>query len=310
MRCSLSLLLLGLQGACAAPAAPARPPVAEGSDQAVRAPALWIESLDAVVFDASEPPRRRASVAAAAPRRESPAVYGEPPGRAEAGPASSDVASSDVDARTASALERLLANDLEGAAVDLEQAFLAAAGTPRGSVGRALADAWLGLGRYADASGLYEDLLGGGDRLPGPHGAAVARGNLAVAYYRLGRDADARREVGQALALRPEHADAMKTLGLIEQRGGRHDDAAVWFERALRIDPLLPEARLAVAERAEALGDRAVALAHYEQLLSAYEAEKGEDFHRRWRNLFQRAETNTGGELRRRVTRLRASLAE
>jgi len=196
------------------------------------------------------------------------------------------------------ALERLTAGDLEGAAGDLEEAFGAASGPTRTLVGRALADAWLGLRRHREAAELYETLLRESVRLPGPDGVAFVRANLAVAYYRLGRDDDARHEIGQALKLRPEHADALKTLGLIEQRAGRHLDAAEWFERALRIDPELPEARLALAERAEAQGEAALALDHYERLLAAYAGEKNKDFHRRWRNLFQPEETTTEGELR------------
>ena len=257
--------------------------------------ALWTESLDAALFEASEPPRRRVVV-------ERQADTPTPEGGVSPSPS--------VEALVGSALECLTAGDLEGAAADLEEAFGAANGPTRTLVGRALADAWLGLWRHAAAAELYETLLSEPARLPGPDGEAFVRANLAVAYFRLGRDVEARHEIDQALKLRPEHADALKTLGLISQRAGRHADAEVWFENALRIDPDLPEARLALAERAEAQGKSAFALAHYRFLLTAYEREKDRDFHRRWRNLFLPTETTTGEELRGRVARLRAKLSE
>lgn len=64
---------------------------------------------------------------------------------------------------------------------------------------------------------------------------------LAFALFLQERDKEAAGALERALALEPKHFGALSGMGLIALRAGRTDEARLWLERAVRLNPWLNE---------------------------------------------------------------------
>jgi Flp pilus assembly protein TadD len=96
---------------------------------------------------------------------------------------------------------------------------------------RALAAAWEAAGDETRAVGVFE---GASARRPDDHDLAF---DLAAAYDRAGRFADAERAFRRILAGDPAHAAALNYLGyLLADRGERLDEAVALITRALDVE--------------------------------------------------------------------------
>ena len=260
------------------------------SAEGAGAPRTWAESLDEWVFgspgDTLRNERERSARSAIGPAAGSVA-----PGEAASAPG-------EWRRLVLKAGQAIAAGRPEDAVPSLERAAEAAPEGERWIPERALADLLLALRRDEESAALYRRTL---ERF------AALHGNLAVAAYRLGRLSAARREAEEALALRPDYPEALKTLGLVEIADGRTAEGVARLEGALRRAEM-PEAELALAQVAEEKGDSAGALRRYRALLESYEKRKSTDYHRRWANLFHPGGKATPDELKARIERLEAIL--
>jgi tetratricopeptide (TPR) repeat protein len=277
-------------------------------------PKSWAEALDEAVFGASEP---------AGPR---PAAGPEssPPSSKEASLRRKKLRELSTRALLAQRLGRL-----EAAIPPLENALRLLSDEERGPYQRALGDVYLSLHRDQEAVRMYRDAMssngdskgdsmgssmgssteGSTGRHPGPPQSEALLGNLAVACYRLGDLAAARQAAGMALEIRPRYPEALKTLGLIDLREGEQQRGIERVEAALRSDPTIPEAHVALAEAFAGRGDYPRALEHYRSLLQLHAAQESMDYSRRWRDLFYPGGKSTAEELRERIGRLEAMSA-
>ena len=135
-------------------------------------------------------------------------------------------------------------------------------GTFRFERGNALFD----LGRYAEAVDAYgRTLEGGHDEL-----RPVAFYNRALAGNNLGETETAIRDCDEALALRPDYADARNNRGNLLNDAGRYAEALSDFDRGIALEP---EDSTIHGNRATAL----VGLRRYEEALEACERALGID---------------------------------
>jgi predicted Zn-dependent protease len=278
--------------AAAALGCAAGPAASESQGKAgAAAPPNWADSIDEAVFGAEDAR-----------------------GPARAGKAERSGAELALDA--ARAFER---DDLEEAARLLDLAARRESGADRAYCRRALGDALIGLGREEEAVAAYEAAVP--ELPPEPkHDLSVLRGNLAVAHWRLGDLEAAELAARQALDLEPENAGARKTLGLIAISRGDGEAGARELEAALSRDPAIPEALLALAEKAEREGRSAAALENYGKLLALSSDYEKRDLHRRWRRLLGSTAPEPASEapsaravtqqIRARVDRLESSAEE
>jgi len=221
------------------------------------APPSWADSIDESVFGAED--ARGPGPAAGRPR--------------------STGAELELEAERA-----LEADDLEEAARLLELAVRRETGADRVRYRRALGDALMGLGREDEAAIVYETARA--ELPPESKGnLSVLQGNLAVARWRRGDLEAAELAAREALELEPENAEARKTLGLIALSRGDVQAGIRELEAALERNPAIPEALLALAERAEREGRSSAALDRYGRLLALSAEFEARDAHRRWRRL-------------------------
>jgi len=66
--------------------------------------------------------------------------------------------------------------------------------------------------------------------------AAAGRFDLGLKYHRAGKLIEAEQCYRQVLALWPDHPDALQLMGVIATQSGRHDIAADWITRAIRLN--------------------------------------------------------------------------
>lgn len=78
--------------------------------------------------------------------------------------------------------------------------------------------------------------------------SALARNNLAAAYYKLGMEEEAFAELEAALDLSPNHSEALNNLGVLYRRRGQLGPAEEYFRRSWTADPDYWPAALNLAE--------------------------------------------------------------
>jgi tetratricopeptide (TPR) repeat protein len=93
-----------------------------------------------------------------------------------------------------------------------------------------------------------------------PH-AALARNNLAVAYYRRGEREQAVATLREALHLNPHHSEAHNNMGVYYREKGEWDRALAQFRESLDSDPHYHSAAVNLAELLFHLGERKKPLA-------------------------------------------------
>ncbi|MGD8697689.1 MAG: tetratricopeptide repeat protein [Gemmatimonadales bacterium] len=125
-------------------------------------------------------------------------------------------------------------NDLEREILQLEQRY---AENAHGLVFAHLADAYRRAGEYSKAEGL---LLHG---LKTHSTYTSAYNVLGRVYLDSERFAEAHDQFARALELDPQNLISLRALGDLAARRGLVDDARVWYERILQIDPRSEEAR-------------------------------------------------------------------
>lgn len=91
-------------------------------------------------------------------------------------------------------------------------------------------------GRSEEALTGFQKLLALGDAVP-PGTRALALINVGFLYTRQGSHADAAQALDQAVALRPDHAEAWTNLGVARRELGDAAGAAAAFRRAHELDP-------------------------------------------------------------------------
>jgi protein O-GlcNAc transferase len=84
---------------------------------------------------------------------------------------------------------------------------------------------------------------------------------LALQRHQAGRLADAEALYRRILAVQPNHAEALRLLGVIAQQVGRHDLAVGWIRQAIALNPNNPDAHSNLGEACHSLGrmDEAIA---------------------------------------------------
>jgi tetratricopeptide (TPR) repeat protein len=113
--------------------------------------------------------------------------------------------------------------------------------------------------RYEDGIALLIEVTGAAPGLTAPHI------DLAIAYARLDRLAEAEQSLAKAIELDPSHPVALNELGLVYRRTGRFADARRSYEAALARYPGFHFARRNLAILCDVyLADPACALEHYE----------------------------------------------
>ncbi|HZP01686.1 MAG TPA: tetratricopeptide repeat protein [Terriglobia bacterium] len=90
-------------------------------------------------------------------------------------------------------------------------------------------------------------------------GAYHIRNNLAGAYWRRGRAAEAEREWLEALRIAPTHAIILNNLGLVCTRQKRYEEAVAYFERAMRAKPQYTDAHLNLGVAYDEMGRKELA---------------------------------------------------
>jgi tetratricopeptide (TPR) repeat protein len=260
----------------------------------------WVEAVDSWVYGDGWP-------------RENAAAGEQAPARIGATPALSRASHEsewrrEVDRLLRESSTAILEDRVEDAVGLLEAAWK---GVPEDEsriqrvVARALGDAYLAVRRNTDAARAYRAViaaeLGG---VPGPSVRADVRGNLAVAYLRLGDLEQARAQAEEALRLFPGHSEGLKTLGIVDILEGRMNVGRRRLEESLRGGRRIPEAELMLARLDEQAGRLEPALERYRALKTAYETERPVDTHRRWRDLCIDEGPSTPDVLAARIFRL------
>ena len=77
--------------------------------------------------------------------------------------------------------------------------------------------------------------------------------------------------------LKPRDAVLLNNLGFIYFRMGRYDDALVWLQKTLAVDPRRKEAHENIADVYMKLGRTAEARQHYQQFLELHPASPRSD---------------------------------
>jgi protein O-GlcNAc transferase len=89
----------------------------------------------------------------------------------------------------------------------------------------------------------------------------------ALQHHQAGRLTDAEALYRQILAVQPDHAEALHSLGLLAHQVGRHDLALEWIRQAIVLDPHNPVAHSNLGEAFRALGRLDEAMAAYRRAL-------------------------------------------
>ena len=129
-----------------------------------------------------------------------------------------------------------------------------------------LGQAWAGLGRLADAEGLFRNVLARwpddpGDAAPALAGAHQALGGLLA---RRGDFAGAAEQLRATVALNPDQPEVFAELGGVLAELGRFDEAITSLRKAVRVDPELAGAHYN-------LGTILAHLGRFEEAVSCYE---------------------------------------
>jgi Tfp pilus assembly protein PilF len=85
------------------------------------------------------------------------------------------------------------------------------------------------------------------------------RNNLAGAYWRRGRAAEAEREWLEALRIAPTHAIILNNLGLVCTRQKRYEEAVAYFKRAMRAKPKYTDPHLNLGVAYDEMGKKDLA---------------------------------------------------
>jgi len=116
---------------------------------------------------------------------------------------------------------------------------------------------------------LLSDVAGEEKRLADKPGDVETHNALGVAYVQLGRVADAVEQFKTALALAPDHAQALYNIGVIAMGDQRMTDAIASFEQAIAARPDYAEARNNLGVAFEATGREEDAERQFRGALSA-----------------------------------------
>lgn len=139
----------------------------------------------------------------------------------------------------------------------------------------------------------YEDAIRESQRLvaeatfPAPWRALT---NIGWAQLSLGRSAEARETLSQALAMRPDYWPALLNLGILESKAGRRAEAIDSFSKVLAARPgpsAEAETNYRMAEIYVSLGDRDRALAHLSTVLERQPAGEWSKRSQEYRKLLQ-----------------------
>ena len=105
---------------------------------------------------------------------------------------------------------------------------------------------------------------------PGPSPAPVTTSLFAAAFqhFRAGQSAEAERLCRDVLTLDRNHFDSLHLLGIIALRGGRHEAAIEFLDRAVAADGRSPECRVNLAQALRALGQLDPAAAQLAQAIA------------------------------------------
>ena len=278
----------------------------EGDDEVVES-RPWIESVDEFAFGSSSKELERRAIAEEAAEKVTPPTSSRPvpaPNSEQKPPpghAAATEAAFGFHARTAGRLVDAVAHFTR--AVDLSPAE-----DGRWLYLRVLADSRLALWENEAALQDYQHLK---TILPASFRSDYTlHGNVAVAYYRLGRLPEAHREAELSLkiaaGLNHDFAEGLKTLGLVDLKEGNTAVGVARLTKAVGKKPAIPEAQLALAEYDEANGRFEAAETRYRYLLDVMRSPEFRDPHRRWRYLFGPREKTTQVELTERIERLKS----
>ena len=106
-----------------------------------------------------------------------------------------------------------------------------------------------GQGQFAQAEAAYRHAL-----TINPTDARVWNCLADLLYEKLQRPAEGVRCLEQALKINPDHQQSWSNLATMVGRMGRHQQALIYADRAIALDPKLVEAHLHKATAAKALG--------------------------------------------------------
>jgi len=110
------------------------------------------------------------------------------------------------------------------------------------------ADVWYRLGLALTRTNRQKDARKAFERAVALQDSSPARTGLAFTLFLLGKTKDAEREVGRALALDPQSAQAHYVMGAVHFRNERMEEAMREGEEALRLYPDFPAAARLVGE--------------------------------------------------------------
>lgn len=114
--------------------------------------------------------------------------------------------------------------------------------------------------------------------------------NLGWAQFKLGRVAEARASLGQALAMRRDYWPALLNLGILESAAGRRAEAIESFSKVLETKPgpsAEAETNYRMAEIYVSLGDRERALEHLSTVIERQPAGEWSQRSHEYRKLLQ-----------------------
>lgn len=110
---------------------------------------------------------------------------------------------------------------------------------------------------YVDADTIWRDNVAKNPR------SWVGHNFLATELMRSGRYEEAAARLREAVRHLPDHADALRTLGLVEASLGNLDDAVAWLRQARRVDPTNPRVEQSLGAVLLSLGRPEEAATHF-----------------------------------------------